>query len=704
MQVAVVGCGKISQTHISAIQEITDLEIIAVCDRDKDRAKWAASLTQGARVYHDLTSLLQHERPDAVHILTPPESHAGLAIQAMEAGCHVLVEKPMALNLQQADTMLAAARKHRVKLGTSHNYHFKPSISKAKQLVDQGVIGDIVYVETFYGDGNDYTSVAGRAHWAWRLPGSAFTNFLPHTIYLQLAFLKEIEAVVGVSIQEAKIPAHLATELAILVEGPTASGIITISMRAKPYLKFVNIYGTKGIIHADLVREVCILQREMRLPRLISKVLFNIDVSVQLLAGTVVSTVNFLTGTLKNNAGIDGLIRDFYRAIQSDCEPQVSGEDGRRMVAVLEMIEAQSRRYWARPAMSAVSTAPVGPKTDAEHRMVKGNLPGKVLVTGATGFLGSYLVSALARCGVEVLTFVRDKDRVSTQLAKEARIVCGDVRDPAALEKAMRDVAVVYHCAALTSNQFPWTLHHEINVLGTQNVCQAARTAGVPRLIHLSSVIVYGVDKPGHDGMLNEETTCTKNPDKWAYYLRSKLAAEQCVLKFRDEFGLPVTILRLGILYGPGGRGGVGEGLMKVGPFRLTIGAQYNFLPFTYIDNAIDCLLLAAMSPHAVGQIYNVVDEPQVRMRDITRQSADITGERTILVPVPPMLLMTVARILELRSTLRHAELPPRLSRFIIRSTCRNLRYASDKARQQLGWQSAVTLKEGLQRTFDHSA
>lgn len=104
MRVAIVGCGQISRAHINALQETDGLEIKAVCDLDVWRARDIANLAGSANAYGDLATLLREERPDAVHVLTPPETHADLATQAMEASCHVLVEKPMALSLQQADT------------------------------------------------------------------------------------------------------------------------------------------------------------------------------------------------------------------------------------------------------------------------------------------------------------------------------------------------------------------------------------------------------------------------------------------------------------------------------------------------------------------------------------------------------------------------------------------------------------------------
>jgi predicted dehydrogenase/nucleoside-diphosphate-sugar epimerase len=704
MRVAIIGCGQISRVHISALSTIEGLEISAVCDRDKWRAREAAKLAKVANAYSDLATLLQEERPDTVHVLTPPETHAELAIQAMEAGCHVLVEKPMALSLQEADRMIAAARENRVELCTNHNYLFKPSVLKARRLVESGAIGQVVYVNSYYGVSGEWSSYAdtgGRSHWAWRLPGGAFTDFLPHLIYLQLAFLGQVDSVVGVSLAWEGKAGKPATELTVLLQGSGVSGTMVISMRARPYAKFVDIYGTKGIVHADLVREVCTIHRHRALPRMLSKVLYNLEDSVQLTSGTVMNVVNVVSGRLKNYPGLHNLVREFYDSIRSGREPPVPGEDGRRMVKVLEMICAKPSTPPPRPAVAASADVPAGPKTDAERIVARKGVPGKVLVTGATGFLGHRLVGALSRCGVDVVGLVRDRSRVSSELECQTELVRGDLRDPASIEAAMRDVAVVYHCAAITTNRASWAAHHETNVRGTETVFKEALKAGVQRVMHVSSVVVYGLDRARHGGPIDESAPYAQSRDKWAYYLRSKLEADKLAFRYWHEARLPIVVLRPGILYGPGGGRLPGRGLGQLGSVHLLIGSGRNLLPFTYVDNAVDCLLLATVAPEAIGQAYNVVDEPQISVRDAVLQRKEITGERSILVPLSPFLLYAVARLLELKSNLTGSELPPKATRYVILSACTEIHYCTNKARQQLGWQPAVTLEEGLRRTLE---
>ncbi len=705
MRVAIVGCGQISRVHIDALREVEGVELCAVSDRDEFRAREAARLAPGATAYRDFATLLQKERPDAVHVLTPPKTHAELAIQAMDAGCHVLVEKPMALSVQEADQMIAAAGKNGVKLCTNHNYLFKSSVRRARALVESGAIGRVVYVDSYYGlsgESGQYAGAAPGSHWAWRLPGGAFTNFLPHLIYLQLAFLKDVESVAGVATGRGT-GSELATELTVLLQGHEASGTMAVSMLAKPYAKWIDIYGTAGIVHADLVREICTVHRERRLPRMVSKALFGLEESLQLASGTAVNTARMGLGKIKPMNDLYALVGEFYSSIRDDHAPPVSGEEGKRMVGVMEMVWGKSPRPSTSEPERPIGL-PVGPRSRAEQRVKEHGLPGKVLVTGASGYLGRHLVLALSRAGAHVVALVRDRSKAPWDLERHAELVEGDVRDRASLGRAMRDASIVFHCAAVTTNKERWTTHREINILGTEAVLQEALKAGVRRVVHASSVTVYGFEHDGRTGPISESFPYARNPGRWAYYLRSKLEADRLALQYCRETGLPVTVLRFGILHGPEGRAPSGRGLGQLGPFRLTIGSGQNVLPYTYIDNAVDAALLAAIAPNAAGQAYNIVDEPQITAQEIAAQSAEARGERVVRIPVPPRLLSGIAGLLELRARLTASESPPKLSRFVLQSATRDIKYDSTKARKELGWQPEVRIEEGLERSFARAA
>jgi nucleoside-diphosphate-sugar epimerase len=494
--------------------------------------------------------------------------------------------------------------------------------------------------------------------------------------------------------------------LSVLLQGEGAVGTMTVSLLARPYAKFVEIYGTRGTIHADLVREVCILRRAWRVPRMVGKVLFSLEDSAQRALGTTANALNVALGRMPRMPELPVSIGQFYARIREGQEPPAPGTEGRRMIALMEEVWAKAPDLAAPSTRSAVAaTAAPMPRTDVERRVAQeGSLPRRVLVTGATGYLGRHLVAALARCGAEVVAVVRDRSRVSRELEQQSTLVEADLDDAAALDAAMEGIDAVFHCAAVTRNNVPWEVHQATNIEGTRTVLAAAHKAGVGRVIHISSIVVYGLDTPPAGRAIDESACYAEDDDRWAHYLISKREADKLAFEFHREAGLPVTVIRPGVIYGPGGGRTVGRGLAEIGPLRLSIGAGRNALPFTYIDNLVDALLLAVTTPEAVGQAYNIVDNPAVPVRDYVAEGAAAAHERVVVLPVPPAMLTGVAGVLEGRQRRAGGAIPPRLSRFVVRSATSDIRYDATKAARELGWRPAVDWREGISRSLNGAA
>ncbi len=337
MRVGIIGCGMMSEGHIHHIRRITGVEIVGVCDTDKERAQEISHRFGIRHIYRDAVDMLKERHPDVVHILTPPDTHKELSIQAMEAGCHVLVEKPMALNVKEADEMIAASRHYRVTLGICHNHLFDPAVLEAKELVARGAIGRVIAVETFwmpYLAGNRYRTT----QWIYELPGGIFHEVAPHPVYLQMEFLKTLRVVSALSKKTGSDLPTPSDELRVLLDGESGQGSLSISVCANPYLVFLNIYGTDMSIHVDIINNTLVKFKRSGLGK-ISKALVNIDHSLQLLSKTITNTIGTLQG--RRTPGHAILIEKFYESLRKGTDPPVTGEDGRAAVAVLDQIWAK---------------------------------------------------------------------------------------------------------------------------------------------------------------------------------------------------------------------------------------------------------------------------------------------------------------------------------------------------------------------------
>jgi len=149
IRVCVVGAGRTGRVHASNLAyRIPYAEVVAIIDSNLQAAKELAEDLGGISYYESLTETLKKQSFDAVFITTPTYTHHPLALEAAEAGKHIFCEKPIALNLKQADEMIAAARRNNVKLQIGFMRRFDPEIRRARELIDQGVIGRLILVKS----------------------------------------------------------------------------------------------------------------------------------------------------------------------------------------------------------------------------------------------------------------------------------------------------------------------------------------------------------------------------------------------------------------------------------------------------------------------------------------------------------------------------------------------------------------------------
>lgn len=166
VRVGVIGCGSIAQhRHLPEYQFNPNVELVAVCDINQERSLEVAE-KYGVLSYTSYEELLDSSKVDAVSVCTPNYLHAPISIAALEAGIHVLCEKPMATSKQEAEAMIAAAKASGKKLMIAHNQRFVPSHQKARQLIQSGEIGKIYSFRTAFGHGGpEGWSVEGKEGW-----------------------------------------------------------------------------------------------------------------------------------------------------------------------------------------------------------------------------------------------------------------------------------------------------------------------------------------------------------------------------------------------------------------------------------------------------------------------------------------------------------------------------------------------------------
>jgi len=342
LKAGVVGCGFIAQNaHIPSLLKCRNVRLAAICDRNEDLARSVAGKFKIGKYYTDFKQMLDVEKLDVVNVCTSIDTHAALAIQAMEASCHVFTEKPLALNTGDADKMIEVSRKNNVKLGTNHHLLFIPPVQKIKRILDKGTIGNLVRVEIKQScPPQDFPIIADPNHWWHKLPGGVFGDTLPHPIYLAREFLGEIEPVAVYPKKMGNLDHMRFDEVQIILEGKNGVGTI-ISSCNWPSLWMIDIFGTKKNIHANLHNSVVITyggKTDMGKGIASLYARENLQRSFRILADTFAGGVNFIQG---KHRGIPTGIRKFMESIQNGTEPPVTAEDGREVLRVWEKITSQ---------------------------------------------------------------------------------------------------------------------------------------------------------------------------------------------------------------------------------------------------------------------------------------------------------------------------------------------------------------------------
>jgi predicted dehydrogenase len=339
LRVGLVGCGAVAQRrHIPALRQSKGAHIVALCDAREDLAKRVAKNFNIHRHYTDLSEMLGREELNLVDICTPPRTHATLSVQAMEAGCHVLVEKPMSIGCTEADDMIRASEKNRVKLCVVHNQLFHPVMMKAISMVREGLIGDLTGVSLRQAPPRDKDKLMNKDHWIHKLPGGLFSEQLPHPIYLATAFLSNLEPV---AVHTRKLSSYdwvTADELRIILEGEKGIATVTVSYNWPKATATVDVFGTNKNLHVNLYSSVLVtygVGGDSRLWRALD----NLSQSYQQLACTASTAAKTLLGKYRSGHGM--LIQRFIQAVRDDSRVPVTGEEGKEVVRVLEKINSR---------------------------------------------------------------------------------------------------------------------------------------------------------------------------------------------------------------------------------------------------------------------------------------------------------------------------------------------------------------------------
>jgi predicted dehydrogenase len=338
MDVGIVGCGGVSGLHINAWRDV-GLSVAAACDLNEKTAMQFAEEWRIPSYYTDFSEMLKSEDLFAVSVCVPPQFHAKIAVEALESGCNLVVEKPFTVTTKEAKVVIDKLQDSSGKLTIIHSQLFEHSIYHAMKRVQAGDIGTVIGMDVGLLHSSDETMAADKNHWCHKLAGGRFGENLPHPIYLLQAFLGKLEIKSVLADKLGPHPWMAFDELRVILEAEKKKfGTVYISFNAPGPQRtdvHVNIYGTRGTMHAGIYPLSSLIVSK---PGRGVLLLDNLAHQVKIWAAYLGNIINKGTGPRNYSISHARIIKSFVESLGGNGKPLVTPEMGLENVQVVEQI------------------------------------------------------------------------------------------------------------------------------------------------------------------------------------------------------------------------------------------------------------------------------------------------------------------------------------------------------------------------------
>jgi predicted dehydrogenase/nucleoside-diphosphate-sugar epimerase len=611
IKIGLVGAGYIAKWHAEVLAGIPDVDLVAVCDPALSLAQGLAQ-AHGISAYASLSDMMAQSACDAVHILTPPHLHKPLALEALALGAHVLVEKPFATSMAEAEEMRAAAQAAGRQIAVNHNFLGLPSYARLRAALDQGLVGRVDQAQIVWNFPLTPLRTGPFGLWMLHKPENLMLELGPHLH----AFAHDLFGPLSdVSLRLSKpitLPTGITLPQGWCVQGRSEGGVdvtLSASLVEGAEDRSVTLRGAAGRARLDYGNDTLVLDRAN-----------TADIVINPLRAEVSRARAHLREGLRNAfvqarslnrrqpyaLGFDAAFRAFYAALRAG-QPVPQAFNADAAVAVMRSVAQATNLLPPTPARAAIAAPTARPE---------------VLVIGGTGFVGRELVRQLAEHGRIVGVLSRARASPFAGFEGQVQMVAGSLSDLDSLTAAMQGVRVVYHLAKAEDSTWDGYLKNDVGV--TERLAQAALAAGVQRFVYTGTIASYDASRPG---VTITEDTAFGDMSRRNLYARSKALCEERLLTLHRDHGLPLVIARPGIVVGPGGalqHWGIGR-WHGAGAVRIW-GDGLNTLPFVLNEDVARALVLMGEAEGIDGQSFNLIGPPMLSAQGWFKAIAEQTG------------------------------------------------------------------------------
>jgi predicted dehydrogenase/nucleoside-diphosphate-sugar epimerase len=620
-RVCFVGTGSIAHTHAEALALTPGTALHAIVEPNPDVGKKFADRWAVPHRFLQLADAIQSGEVDCAHVLAPPPLHRPLAEPLLDAGIPVLVEKPMATSVADCDALRAVAAKRGALLGVNQNYIYNPAFARLARQIKGRKLGRLLGVQAIYSMPLRQMAARQFGHWMFAEPLNILLEQAVHPLS-QLCFLtgepQHITASAGRPVEIA--PGKLFfPESRIFFEGAGVPVQLHFAVgRSFPCQQIVAICDD-GVATADVLNDRVVIQGRTRWLDALDGMVSGTASGGMMIRDSIAGTARYALSMLRLKGRSDSFfvsMRDsiaaFHAALDRGAAPFSDDRFGAYLVRACDEV--------ARTAFGTRASAPSMPAIRADAAGIA-----DVTLLGGTGFIGSATVKALIDAGLSVTVAARGIRNLPAVFEQPGvKLVQADVSDRSGVERAIGATPLVINLAHGGGGASFAEIERRM-VGSARLVADICLERKVKRLVHASTIAALYLGDSRE--VIVGSTPPDPHPAQRGDYAHAKVLAENALMDIYRDQGLPLVILRPGVVVGEGSSPfHSGLGFFNNDQHCLGWNAGRNPLPFVLVEDVASAVL-GALRAHAIeGGRYNLVGDVRPSAADYIAQLAEILG------------------------------------------------------------------------------
>lgn len=628
LRAGILGAGYISDFHLKAIGKQKNAELVAICDMNEQAANKLAAQSPGAKVYTDLSQMLDQANLDVVHILTQPDSHFVLAKMVLEAGCHTILEKPVTVNAEEAEKLAELAREKDLSIAINHNFVFSRPFNQLKNILDSGELGSIKSIRVVWKKALAQMNFGPWNLWMLRDPGNILFETGSHSLSELLAVVDNAE----IKSVDAQLPKALPSGSIFYRRWniTASSGPISIQIDTafdQGYEQhFVEVEGMFGVAKADMENDVFTIDQPTGRAYDLERFCVNFKAGYSRVKqafrtyGSYAASkfLSSATGAPYETSMLNGIANCYDQLVNNTKRKESSIEYA---IAVAKTAHAIQDLMPQTPALSP-EQLPQIPDTVKEP-----TIDAKILIVGASGFIGKRLLLELQNQGKSVRALVRNASSlVGIELSDNSEVMVGDFRNDSVIEKALHGIEVVFHLAVAHSNSLEGYLNADSEpTLKFARLCQSKN---IKRFVYTGTIDSLNLAQPGD---IREIDGVDSQIDRRNNYAHSKAITESKLNRMHREEEFPLVIVRPAIVLGAGGPVNHVGVANWFGLGRCTYwGNGTNYIPAVLVEDIVSGLIATTEAEGIEGKTYNLSAKSCISARDYVAEVEKVLGSKII--------------------------------------------------------------------------